>query len=138
MPHWDNARAAIEKRIQDNWTMTPIRYWSSGAPFIVPSTAYIAVRIDEFDGHQITLGSTPQVHRYIGQIVIQVLVPERSGAAVALGYCESLDDLFRRAQFSYLQSGMITCRTPQVRDVGIQQGWYQVNLIIPYHRDRSH
>jgi len=138
MAHWDHARIAVEKRLNDNWMTTPIRFWSSNAPFNVPATAYIALMVEEFDGRQITLGGTPQLHRYAGQITIQVLVPERTGASVALGYCDTLDDLFRRAQFSYSNSGLITCRTPQRRDVGVTQGWYQVNLVIPYQRDKSH
>jgi len=138
MAHWDDARIAIEKRVADNWTATPIRYWSSGVPFAVPATAYIAVQIEEFDARQITLGTTPQTHRYFGQITIQVLVPERTGTKAAAGYCDTLDDLFRRQQFSHGNSGLFTCRTPQKREVGTRDGWYQVNLAIPYQRDKAH
>lgn len=138
MAHWDAARIAIEKRLKDNWTTTPIRYWSSGVPFEIPTTAYIALQIEEFDATQITLGNNAQTHRYFGIITIQVLVPERQGAKAASGYCDTLDDLFRRAQFSQGNSGVITCRTPQVRVVGVDQGWYQLNLSIDYHRDKIH
>jgi len=138
MAHWDDARIAIEKRLQDNWTATTIRFWSSSVPFAIPATAYIALQIEEFDAKQITLGDSPQTHRYYGVITIQVLVPERSGPKAAAGYCDTLDDLFRRAQFSQNNSGMITCRTPQARVVGVNQGWYQVNLSIDYQRDKTH
>ena len=115
MAHWDDSRIAIESRLATGWTTTPIRYWSSGVPFEPPATAYIALQIEEFQAEQITLGNTPQVHRYFGMITIQVLVPERQGAKTAAGYCDTLDDLFRRAQFSSGNSGVITCRTPQLR-----------------------
>ena len=138
MAHWDDARIAIEKRLNDNWTATTIRFWSSGVPFTVPSTAYLALQIEEFDATQITLGNSAQLHRYFGVITIQVLVPERQGAKAAAGYCDTLDPLFRRAQFSQGNSGVITCRTPQVRNVGVQGGWYQMNMLISYHRDKQH
>lgn len=138
MAHWDDARIAIESRINSNWTTTPVRYWSSGVPFVVPATAYIAVQIEEFTASQITLGSVPQTHRYTGIITIQVLVPERQGAKLAATYCDTLDPIFRRAQFSSGNSGVITCRTPQVRTIGIMNGWYQMNMSIEYHRDKMH
>jgi len=138
MAHWDAARIAIESRLKTGWTTTTIRYWSSGVPFIVPATAYIALQIEEFEAQQITLGPSPQMHRYHGVITIQVMVPERTGAKVSDGYCDTLDTLFRRAQFEVGQSGLITCRTPQKRTVGTQGGWYQNNLEIPYQRDKIH
>ena len=139
MAHWDAARIAIESRLATGWgTTTPIRYWSSGVPFDVPATAYIALQIEEFDAQQITLGGGTQTHRYFGIITIQVLVPERQGAKAAAGYCDTLDDLFRRAQFSQGNSGLITCRTPQMRVIGVRDGWFQMNLSIEYQRDKQH
>jgi hypothetical protein len=138
MAHWNDARIAIEKRFNDNWTTTPKRFWSSNTPFEIPTTAYVAIQIDEMDARQISFGNPPYLHRYDGLITIQILVPERTGPAVADGYCDTLDTLFRCAQFSYNNSGVITCRTPQKRTVGITQGWYQVNLLVQYKRDKIH
>lgn len=139
MAHWDDAVIAIEARLAAAWgTTTPIRYWSSGVPFEVPSAPYIAVQIEEFDGGQITLGNVPQTHRYFGVITIQVLTPERTGGKAARAYADLLDPTFRRAQFSQGDSGIITCRTPQARTIGVRDGWYQINLVIPFHRDKIH
>ncbi len=137
MAHWDDTRIAIESRLASAWTTTPIRYWSSGVPFVVPAVPYIALQIEEFDAEQISFGAT-RTHRYFGIITIQVLVPERQGAKAAAGYCDTLDDLFRCAQFSSGNSGVITCRTPQVRPVGVEDGWYQLNLSVDYQRDKQH
>ena len=141
MAHWDDAIIAIEKRLDDAWSTTPIHFWSSGVPFEPPTAGgYIAITVEEFDGQQVTLGSTPQMHRYFGIITIQVFVPERQNnvAKTAAGYCDTLDDLFRRAQFSQGNSGNITCRTPQAQIVGVSDGWYQMNLSIDYQRDKIH
>jgi hypothetical protein len=139
MAHWDAARIAIESRLATGWgTTTPIRYWSSGVPFEIPSVPYLAIQVEEFDAQQITLGGTPQTHRYFGIITIQVLVPERTGSKIAAGHCDTLDPLFRRAQFSQGDSGVILCRTPQARTIGTSDGWYQMNLVIPFQRDKIH
>ena len=138
MGHWDDTRIAIEKRFNDNWTSTPKRFWSSGVPFVVPTTPYVAITIEEFDADQVSLGTGVQSHRYHGMITFQVFVPERTGAKVSDGYCDTLGDLFRRAQFSQGGSGVITCHTPQKRFVGTVEGWFQQNLIIPFQRDIIH
>lgn len=139
MAHWDDARIAIEKRLADNWATTPIQYWSSGVPFEPPTSGgYITITVEEFSAQQITLGSSPQMHRYFGIITLQVFVPERQGAKTAAGYCDTLDELFRRAQFSQGNSGLITCRTPQGQMVGVSDGWYQMNLSVEYQRDKIH
>lgn len=139
MAHWDDARIAFESRLATGWPTTPIHYWSSGVPFEPPTSGgYVALTVEEFSARQITLGSTPQTHRYFGVVTLQVFVPERQGAKLAAGYCDTLDDLFRRAQFSLGNSGLITCRTPQARMVGVSDGWYQINLSIDYQRDKFH
>jgi len=138
MGHWDDTRIAIESRLADNWTTTPIRYWSSGVPFAPTNTAYVALQIEEFEARQISLGPPPQLHRYFGVITLQVLLPEGQPAKQADGYCDTLDTLFRGVQFQHGNSGWIVTRTPQKRNVGIQSGWFQTNLVIPYKRDRLH
>ncbi len=139
MAHWDDARIAIENRLATNWATTPIRYWSSGVPFDPkPGVAYIALQITDVTGNQVSLGSGSQLHRYAGLIILQILVPERGGPKVADQYCDTLDDLFRRATFSHGSSGTIVCRTPQKTVVGVQDGWYQVNLVVPFRRDKIH
>lgn len=138
MAHWEDAQIAIEKRFNDGWTTTTKHFWSSGVPFVAPSGAYVAIQIEEFSGEQASLGQSPVLHRYLGIITLQVFVPERTGSNLANQYCDTLDTLFRRAQFSLNNSGTITCRTPTKRTVGTKAGWYQVNLVIPYQRDKVH
>ena len=144
MGHWTDTRIAIETRLYDNWQSppgtlrTPIRYWSSDAPFEQPETAWIALLIEGDRGRQISPGEGEQLHRYDGLITISVFTPEGNGPTEAEGYLDLLDPIWRRAEFSYGSSGLIRCRTPWARAVGIDQGWYQVNLRVSFQRDKQH
>jgi hypothetical protein len=144
MGHFEDERIAIETRLASNWESapgvlrTPIRYWSSNAPFVQPTTAWIALQIEPDVGRQVSLGDGVQLHRYDGLITIQVFTPEGTGPTAADQYVDLLDPIWRRQEFSYGTSGLIRCRTPWKRPVGIDRGWYQVNLKVLYQRDKQH
>jgi hypothetical protein len=145
MGHLTDTRIAIEMRLADNWQSapgtlrTPIRYWASDAPFEMPNAApWIALSLDPESGRQVSLGDGVQLHRYLGRIVLQVFVPERIGSQNMDTYLDLLDPIWRRAEFSYGSSGLITCRTPEVTVVGTADGWFQKNLKVAYRRDREH
>ena len=145
MGHWTDARIAIETRLADNWQSppgtlrTPIRYWTSGAPFEIPeNTPWIALSVQAESGRQASFGRPPQLHRYDGLIIVQVFVPERGGSQDMDTYLDLLDPIWLYAQFSYGDSGLITCRTPDVAPVGTADGWFQKNLRVAYTRHREH
>lgn len=126
---------AIESRLLANWATTPIRF--EGVPFTEPSSAYVALTVLTGEGVQISLGDVA-LRRWPGVIVIQIFVPELSGTRQAKTYADSLGAIFDRAQFSSDNSGVISCRTPSVETIGMLEGWWQVNVLIPYRRSRQY
>ena len=78
MGSFADERAAIEKRLKDNWTTTPIAFDNVG--FRPTDSEYIAIFIQNASATQIELtGSTPR-HRYTGLISIQIFVDANSGS----------------------------------------------------------
>ena len=139
MGHILDARIAIESRFATNYTSTPIHFWSANVPFKpTPGQSYVAISISYGDGRQITLGEIPQVHRYTGIIIVQIFTPEDKGAKASDDIADLVDPIFRRAQFSFGVSGVITCRTPVKEVVGVKDGWYQVNMKCLFKRDKQH
>lgn len=138
MAHVEDAVTAIERRFNTGWTTTKKRFWTSNVPFEIPDAPYVALQVEEFSSQQASFGSGVQLHRYAGNIILQILVKERTGSKLANQYASQLSDLFRSAQFSYLDSGLITCFTPVARTIGVQDGWFQVNVSVEYRRDKIH
>ena len=128
-------RQAIEARLTDNFSAIPIKY--ENAPFKETAAAYCAIFVRRGEGHQITLGPAPQLNRWAGLIIVQVFVPEDTGTQTAAGYCDSIADVFRRQEFSAGASGLIRCRVPNVETIGTRDGWFQMNVEVPYIRDKS-
>jgi len=126
-------RRAIETRLDSNFTALPIKY--EGQRFQMPSSGgFVALTIRNGSGQQISTGSPP-LHRYTGTIVVDVFVPEDTGTATARMHADTIDDIFRRAQFSAGSNGTISCRTPSISTVGVESGWFRLSVNIPYQRD---
>lgn len=128
--------AAIETRLKTNWTTTPIKF--ENVPFTEPTTAYVALNIVVGEGLQISLGATNVLRRWPGIIMMRVFAPENTGTKVVRQYADSLGAIFDRAQFSSGNSGVISCRIPSIETVGLQSGWWQINVSVPYRRTRQY
>lgn len=132
---FEDTRAAIESRVKTNWTTTPVKY--ENVPFEETTKAYVALFILGGEGGQISLG-TPAVRRWPGGIVLQIFVPENTGTKTAKTYADTLAALFDRVQFSSGNSGTISCRIPSTETVGVRNGWHQINVTVPFKRDRQY
>jgi len=127
-------RQAIEARLAANFDALPVKYENQRFE-MPPSGGFAAVKIRPGGGRQVSTGSRP-LHRYIGDIVIDVFMPENMGTASPRTYADAIEAIFRRAQFSAGNSGTITCKTPAITDVDAADGWFQMSVTIPYQRDR--
>lgn len=134
MSYADEERA-IHERLATNWTTTPIKYGS--APFTEPSaTHWIAIWIQNAEAQQIDLGVSNPLVRHLGRIVMQIFAPESVGVRVSKQYADTLGAIFAGQQFSAGNSGTIRCRRATVVSVPPQHGWSQINVEIPFSRDK--
>lgn len=135
MSSFADERAAIEKRLKDNWSTTPIAFDNVG--FRPTDSEYVAIFIQNATATQIELtGATPN-HRYTGLISIQIFVDANTGSQTARSYADTIAAIFRNQTFSSGSSGTIICRTPNVQRVGVVEGRFQLNLTVPYYRDAT-
>lgn len=135
MSGFEDSRRAIEDRFKQNWTTTPIKF--ENAPFLEIRSAYVAIFIREGDGSQISLG-TVALRRWPGVIVFQIFIPQETGTKAAKAYADTIGGIFDRAQFFYGNSGIIRCRVPSASSSSVRDGWYQLNVSVPYIRDRQY
>lgn len=131
---WSSERKAIEARFSTNWTTTPIRY--ENVPFVETRTPYVALFIRNGDRNQITLGSNPTI-RSVSLIIVQIFVPADHGNVLAKTYADTIAAIFDRAQFTTDDSNLISCQTASAESVGQAEGWFQVNVTVPYTRDEN-
>ena len=129
MGMYQDIRAAIEARLQTNWTTTPIS-WDNVPYDPNPAQAFIRCMIDEVDSQQVSMATTP-CHRVTGLIHVMVLVPTNTGTNTARGYADSLAAIFRNADFSGVK-----CLSPRIRRVGDLGEYYQLSVLTPFTYDQ--
>lgn len=131
---WESERKAIESRFATNWTTTPIKY--EGAPFAEQHGPHVALFIRHGDRSQVSLGTNPTI-RSVSVIIVQIFVLRETGTALAKTYADSIAAIFERAQFMTTDSNLISCQTASIEQADETEGFYQMNVSIPYMRDEN-
>lgn len=123
-------RTAIESRLSANWTTTDIS-WDNIPYTPLPETPYIRLLINEVDSYQASMAAIP-CHRTIGLIHILIMTPVGTGTQTARGYADTLDGIFRNANFSD-----IICKSPKLVRVGDVGEHYQYSHITSFWIDKA-
>lgn len=129
---------AIRTLFNTGWGVTtPIAY--ENEPFTPQADkAYVSLIVRPDDAFQHEIGSTKVTFRHPGLIFVMIFTPPDEGNAGAISLGEQAAAIFRR-QSSTFTDGRILYRAPSVQPIGItDEGWFHVNVVIPYIRDSYH
>ncbi len=113
---------------------TPVAY--ENEPFTPPAdAAYAALFVKPDDAFQHEIGSPGVQFRHPGLIFVMIFTPPDKGNNAALLLADTAAGIFRR-QSSSLTNGRILYRSPSIKPIGItDDGWFHVNVVVPYTRD---
>lgn len=130
MSGFEQQLADIETRFAANFTACLVKYPNSN---IRPGAneTFCELLVSDIDSNRASIGVDSPLHRNHGVIIANIHVPKGSGTHTARQYADLAADVFRDSQFSG-----ITCRSPDVRDVGDVQGWYVVSMMCAFFRDK--
>jgi len=123
------ARRDIELRMEANWATTRIAM--ANMPFTKPASgeSWVKIRVFEDRATRTNIGRDA-VHRYSGTIAVEIYVPQKTGTGTIRGYADTIAEIFRDQQFNG-----ITCEEARVVPVGDFEGWYQMNVTVPFYWD---
>lgn len=127
---YDAFRQSVQQQVRDNWTTTPILYDASQA--VPQNEDWIRITMIDADSFQASIGggSGGVKYRHPGAVVLEVFTSEREGSGKAMRYADTLAAVFRGQTV-----GGALFRSPTVRQIGAQEGWYRVHVICPFQRD---
>lgn len=123
----------IESLFATEWALgpnTPVEYDNSDYD---PSTGvpYVTLTVQSGTAFQADLGKATNTYRHNGLIIVQVHTPVDEGSAVARGLADEVAAIFRTR---FVGAGIIT-KTPDFDRVGVSGAYYQINVLIQFHRD---
>jgi hypothetical protein len=136
-------RALVEQRFTTAWAAaTPIAY--ENVPFLEPgadagtdpqsaASSWVRITVREGDEETVTVGNIAKV-RVVGMVFIDVFSPMGIGTATPRGYAETAAQIFRRVFVDGVQF-----RAPMVVALGDRgEGWWQIQVQVPFWWDRIH
>lgn len=124
-----DALTTIESRFHSLWDKTDADVTYGNVAF-QPRNNFPWVRLTVQHGDTNRAAVYPEYYRSTGVIFAQIFVPPNKGTKLALTLADTVSGIWRGQQFSG-----VSCLAPSVTDVGVRDGWYQVNVSCPYYRD---
>jgi len=118
-----------EARFYANWTTTPIA-WQNVHYDPTANTAYVEFQVVEAESEVVALSDL--LYRNIGIISINIYVPLNQGLQTAKSYADSIKTIFAGQSFNE-----ITCRAASVTTLGEQDGWFVINVSVPFFWDST-
>lgn len=129
---------AIRTLFNTGWAgATPVAY--ENEKFTPPTdAAYASLIVRPDSAFQHEMGSTQVTFRHPGLIFIMIFSPPDQGNAAGIALADAAADIFRR-QSSTFTDGRILYRAPSITPIGItDEGYFHINVVIPYIRDSYH
>ena len=123
----------IETLFATEWAAgpnTPVEFDNSD--FTAPTTGpYVTLIILSGSAYQADLGKPTNTYRHNGLIAIQIHGEKDEGSAGARSLYDAIAGIFRTR---FVGTGIVT-RTPDFDRVGVIGAYYQINVLVPFHRD---
>lgn len=129
---------AIRTLFNTGWAgATAIAY--ENEPFTTPDDAsFVKLFVKPDNAFQHEIGSENVTFRHPGLIFVMIFSPPDQGNAASLVLADNAAAIFRRQTSSYTD-GRILYRAPTITPIGItEEGYFHVNVVIPYIRDSFH
>jgi len=137
---FDDERMVLEKRFKTKWALsgkTRIKWENASWTEPKKDETWVAFTIVTADAVEVGIGTT-NLSRYGGTVIIQVFQKEMTGTGKASILAGQAADIFRRLEICEDQSGLLRFRIPSQVRVGLNNGWFQINVSCPYFRDQRH
>lgn len=124
-------RQTIETRFNTQWASASPIAWDNVSYTPTTGTSWVRFSILSGAAFQASLETTPK-YRHTGIIDIGIFTPEDGGTQTARTLADTAAAVFRG-----WSSGGIVCRAPYITRIGQSDGWYQLNVTVPFYRDEA-
>jgi len=137
---WEAVHKALEVAFANDWSESTDISWTN-QPFIPDKTVdpdsvkspYVRFRIIKGAGEIIGVGAKRLQFRNVGIVFVSVFTAEDTGEQSNACLCDLVASIFDGRQFS---AEKLFCQASGIDEVGATNGWWQVNVSIPFYWDK--
>jgi len=129
---YDAAAAEIRGRLKTQWgAITPIEWPNLTFAAPNPAAPWMRFTIKEGDAAQLSIGADKKDRRHPGIITLQFFDGLNKGDGPLTRLADQAVDIFQN-----WCGATVRCLTASVKTIGNDgQGWYQINVTIPFYWD---
>ena len=128
------AQNAITAHFASGWATT-IAYDNVEYTPPNPPAAWVRITVQPGLGESASLGAT--LERQYGDIFVQVFTPENTGTATAADTAQNAADRLRFKRIARTGDRDVRTFAASIKRIGNSDGWYQINVTIPFEYDDS-
>ncbi len=134
--NFEEFRSFAESKINIDWTQTLIEFENVPESTALTTaknnkTPWIRFIIRDGEGKRQTIGSNNPLFRYVGNIIVQIFVAQNTGTKTARELADAMTDIWR----GYTGEPCLEFRTSNISVIGETEGWFQINVSIPFKND---
>lgn len=129
-------RIFAEVKMAADWLTTPIEFENLSESIALTAaknnkTPWVRFLIRDGDGNLVTIGSGSRLDRYVGVLIIQIFVAQKTGTSTAAGYADTISNIWK----GFNGQPCLQFFTPSINIVGENQGWSQINVNVTFQND---
>lgn len=130
MSNHNSIRAALENKITNNWTATPIHY-DNVIIDTVSTQPYLLVNYIPMSSSNAVLGRGRI--RHYGEFDIRIFIPANTGTGLAYEYADQIKNIFSNQTFDG-----VNCYSSEVIRHGIYNStWFVLSVNTPFWADEE-
>jgi len=134
---WAAIRTAIEKRLQDHGTATPI-YYDNESPDVDDRSSWIRVSLITAATRRETITTSASTgHRNYGVVLIQIFTAAGSNAGESAALLDSVIAVFREQVLTLADGSRITFEGDESLGGGEDPAWYNTSWSFPFEHDEN-
>lgn len=126
---FEQERQDIETRFATLWTETPIK-WSNVHFETDALDEFVSLTIVNNDSMLAVHGNVLNMYRYYDLLSIQIFVRPNVGSRRAYSLADDISNIWRTGSVDFIHFF-----SPSLIEMGVVEGWFQLNLIIPFIRN---
>jgi hypothetical protein len=124
-----STKLSLESDFNSNWSYTPVAW-----PNIDLGTSdldeWVSFNVMNGESSQASMGGDTNTHRFFGVVIVQIFVRPSTGSKRAFELADLASSLLRSKTI-----GAVVLRSPDIQLVGLDNGWYQVNVKCSFYTD---
>ena len=125
-----SVKTMLESKFNTDWADTTVVSWDNVEFKATEVEEWVRFTVIPGDEFQASAGGSVNTFRLHGVVAVQIFVVPNSGAKRATELADIVSNIWRAVIV-----GSAVFKAPKIKNIGLNRGWDQINVMIEFHSD---